>query len=316
MASFEMAANDGADAIETDVHVTQDGILVLFHDSALGRTTDGSGKIADQVYHGGIDRVRTTQQPSQKIPTLGELCQLLMRPQYRHLQANLDIKPDNDPNRLFQLMARVVAQHDDGHGSLAPRLILGLWHPKFLQPAAEHVPALRRIHIGGSPALAREYFWDACDGFSMYFPSLVPVAGQQFLRDAQSAGKDVMVWTVNREDEMVEAARWGVAAVLTDRTDVFNALRRELHTDWYGTVRKHVGPAFRWTTWRYYTPALTRVQAAWHAETVGLAGESFGRSQSTPRATALEDTVVVPPSVAKLLEDTGPANAHVQSVGA
>lgn len=175
-------------------------------------------------------------------------------------------------------MKSVVSQYKSFETTLSPRLILGLWHPKFLSPAREHVPTLRRIHIGSTPSLARNYFWDTCDGFSMYFASLVPDEGQKFLRDAQAAGKSIMVWTVNRPDEMVEATRWGVTAVLTDCTDLFNRLKQEMSTDFERIYGEYVGTAFRWATWKYYSVPLKRTQSIWDAETEELAGESFALS--------------------------------------
>ena len=45
--SFELAAEQGADAIELDVHLTADGQLAVIHDPTLERTTDLTGAIAD-----------------------------------------------------------------------------------------------------------------------------------------------------------------------------------------------------------------------------------------------------------------------------
>lgn len=49
MAAFERAVAQGAVILETDVHLTRDGALVLFHDDTLERTTDGRGRIADHT---------------------------------------------------------------------------------------------------------------------------------------------------------------------------------------------------------------------------------------------------------------------------
>lgn len=298
--------------------MTADDVIVMFHDAVLGRTTNGKGKIAAQNYHGQLENVRTVHQPVQKIPTFNELCDLLMKPEYHHVKANvrrvnepdcflatgarltflnflwgqIDIKPDNDPDRLFRLMKGVVSQYDGFETILAPRIILGLWHPKFITPAIEHVPSLRRIHIGGSPALAKQYFWDACDGFSMYFASLMPAEGQDFIREVHAAGKDVMVWTVNRADEMVEATRWGVAAVLTDRTDEFKQLRREMSADFVATYHKYVGSTFRWATWRYYTLPLHVIFSLWRVNLEHRAGESFAESHRRRMATRASPALV------------------------
>jgi hypothetical protein len=107
-------------------------------------------------------------------------------------------------------------------------LILGLWHPLFLAAAYEHLPLLRRYHIGFNVDIARKYFWDSCEGFSMCFPLLVGNEGQTFLEDCRKAGKEICVWTVNEPEEMKVAMGWGVKAVLTDKVGAFVSLKKEV----------------------------------------------------------------------------------------
>lgn len=200
----------------------------MFHDPSLERTTDGKGFIREQAWSEGIEHIRTIKEPRQQIPTFQQVCDLLMISENRHVKLNIDIKPDNNPERLFRLMKEIVESYPNYSTDLSPRLILGLWHPVFLTAALEYVPTLRRIHIGASPTTARTYFWKDCDGFSMWFPSLVTQEGQNFIQHARGEGKDVFVWTVNRSDEMVEATRWGVKAILTDKTDLFQDVRKNM----------------------------------------------------------------------------------------
>ncbi len=47
LAAFNAAINDGADGIETDVHLSKDGHLIIMHDELVDRTTNGSGRIRD-----------------------------------------------------------------------------------------------------------------------------------------------------------------------------------------------------------------------------------------------------------------------------
>lgn len=51
MASFKLAVQQKADAIELDVQRTKDGRLVIMHDNALGRTAKGRGKISSKTLH-------------------------------------------------------------------------------------------------------------------------------------------------------------------------------------------------------------------------------------------------------------------------
>jgi hypothetical protein len=45
--AFQIAVTLGYTYIETDAHVTRDGVLVAFHDERLDRVTDRTGAIAD-----------------------------------------------------------------------------------------------------------------------------------------------------------------------------------------------------------------------------------------------------------------------------
>lgn len=237
------------------MHITLDDVILIFHDPALERTTDGHGMIQDQKWHGpdGVEHVRTRQEPVQQIPRFEQLAELMMRPDYRHVKANIDIKPENDPERLFRLLARNVRQYPGWETDLAPRILLGLWHPKFIPYALAYVPELTRVHIGGSPSIARQYFWPWVEGFSVHFDALATAEGRVFFRDAKAAGKLVTVWTVNRADEMVVSARWGADAVLTDNTALFRQLRQDLTRDFAATEQAHVSKD--WVYGKQYRPA-------------------------------------------------------------
>ena len=49
MEAFRLGVEAGADAIELDVHLTADGQLAVIHDETLDRTTDRTGRVADQT---------------------------------------------------------------------------------------------------------------------------------------------------------------------------------------------------------------------------------------------------------------------------
>ena len=45
--AFALAARQGADGIELDVHLTKDDQLVVIHDETVDRTTNGTGWVKD-----------------------------------------------------------------------------------------------------------------------------------------------------------------------------------------------------------------------------------------------------------------------------
>lgn len=101
-------------------------------------------------------------------------------------------------------MHKTISSQPDWESALAPRILLGLWHPSFLPHAKTHLPYCRRSYIGQSIATARKYFWDACDVFSIKFSTLAMADGAKFRKDCKTAGKKVMAWTVNDPEHMVE----------------------------------------------------------------------------------------------------------------
>lgn len=50
MEAFVQAYQKGFDGVETDVHMTKDGQLVLIHDETIDRTSNGHGFIQDYTY--------------------------------------------------------------------------------------------------------------------------------------------------------------------------------------------------------------------------------------------------------------------------
>jgi len=256
LASFEAAMHDGAEGIESDVHVTLDDVVVMFHDPSLERTTGMKAIIRESHWNGdnGIHQARTIKAPRQAIPTFVETVALLMKPENRHIKFNVDVKVQNDPNRLFRLIHETISAQPDWEKDLAPRIVLGLWHPKFIEPAKTHLPYLKRSHIGISCTFAKRWFWDSCEAFSMNFSTLVTAEGEAFRRDCKKDGKAILVWTVNSKEEMMECVRMGVQVILTDHTRRWLDLRSQLTQDFAKTAAAASGPKyFLWTNWKYYS---------------------------------------------------------------
>jgi glycerophosphoryl diester phosphodiesterase len=87
MTGFQMAIDAGADGLETDIHMTRDGHLILIHDNKVDRTTDGSGFVCEKT----LSDIRgLTIGQSEKIPLLLDLFELTKK--YPDLLLNLEIK--------------------------------------------------------------------------------------------------------------------------------------------------------------------------------------------------------------------------------
>jgi glycerophosphoryl diester phosphodiesterase len=111
LAAFRRAFEDGADILETDLHLTADGAFVCIHDATLDRTTNGSGAVADLT----LDRIKTFSADNgkpgfagERVPTLDETAALL--PDDAVLA--LELKSDRflDPATCRRLVADLDAE--------------------------------------------------------------------------------------------------------------------------------------------------------------------------------------------------------------
>lgn len=80
LASFRRAIEDGADVLETDLHVSADGAFVCIHDATLDRTTDGTGPVEVRTLAELKTFSASFGRPEfapERIPALAELAALL-----------------------------------------------------------------------------------------------------------------------------------------------------------------------------------------------------------------------------------------------
>ena len=77
MAAFRAAVELGYQYLETDVHTTADGVVLVFHDSTLDRVTDGAGVIADLT---AAEVARAQIGGREPVPTFDDLVRAARRP--------------------------------------------------------------------------------------------------------------------------------------------------------------------------------------------------------------------------------------------
>jgi glycerophosphoryl diester phosphodiesterase len=80
LASFQQALDEGADILETDLHLSADGAFMCIHDSTVDRTTNGSGEVANMTLAQLKALSAWDSRPGfegERIPTLAEVAALL-----------------------------------------------------------------------------------------------------------------------------------------------------------------------------------------------------------------------------------------------
>ena len=101
--AFEHAVALGYEYLETDVHVTRDGVLLAFHDDVLDRVTDATGRLADLSAE-QISAARIREQ--YPVPTMAELLEA-----FPGCRFNIDLKSRGAVDALADLIDR-TGSHD------------------------------------------------------------------------------------------------------------------------------------------------------------------------------------------------------------
>ncbi len=113
-ASFDLAINLGAAALETDVRATADERLVLMHDERVDRTTNGKGRIADltlaQVKALDAGAWLDPRYAGQRVPTLEEF----LARYGRRVGIQLEVKAPAIESRVLEAVRAAGLLDDPG----------------------------------------------------------------------------------------------------------------------------------------------------------------------------------------------------------
>jgi len=226
MEAFRLAVEAGADAIELNVHLSQDGQLAVIHDDTVDRTTDGVGAIQGFSMD-GLRRfdagARFTNAAGEmpfagqglRIPTLGEVLEWL--PDGVGLVVEIKVR-GAAPTVVEALREHPVRQQgrasvisfdeaaiDEAH-ALDPELPTGY----LLVPSQPLEPALRWAVEKGHQAV---HPWDGDLGMDP-----APALAQ-----AMAYGRQLGCYVVNDPDRMKHLAVYGLWGFVTDVPDVARA---------------------------------------------------------------------------------------------
>jgi glycerophosphoryl diester phosphodiesterase len=220
----------GVDLLETDVHLTADGEVVIVHDATLERTTTAQGPVRDVRLADlrGV-RLRDAQGAvtTEPVPTLRELLDLL-RPSTARLLLELKAGPNRQPYPGIEekVLARVR------EAGLHDRVAIMAFDDETLRRVRALDPRMRTVLLVSRAraervAVAREVV------------GLVTAAGAadlgidhralsaEIVAAARAARVRVAAWTVNEEADIRRVIGLGVDIVISDRPDLARRLAGE-----------------------------------------------------------------------------------------
>ena len=211
MAAFRLAKEQGADGIELDVMLSADERLVVHHDQAVNRTTNGQGKVSEQLW----DQLKHLDAGSkfgdafigEPIPLLEDVFEEFGG----HYLINVELKNyatprDNLVERVIELIRKT---------NLEDTILLSSFSGSNLLKANTLAPGIRRgllalPCLAGSPYrgwLGKRFRYDALHPF---YADVKPQLVDRLHRE----GKQVNVWTVDKPEDLLRMRASGVDMVI------------------------------------------------------------------------------------------------------
>lgn len=229
MFAYQNAAKLGVDVLEMDIHITKDGVLVLMHDEAVDRTTDGSGEIEsmtleelkklDAGYDWSTDNGVTFpfRGTGLQIATLEEVFTAFPD---KHM--TIEIKKTNAS--MAQPFCELIRKH-----KMEDKVLVASFYDDKLKEFRKTCPEVATSSAKNEttvfvlltkPFLGSFY---SPKFFSLQVPEEsggITVMTPAFVKAAHERNLAVEPWTINDAETMKKLIDWGVDGIITDRPDI------------------------------------------------------------------------------------------------
>ena len=229
---FDAAVGDlGYRYIETDVQVSRDGIVVVFHDDTLERTTNGVGKVSDWDWEdlAALDAAYMFSPEDEGFPLRGAGVRISKLDdtfdRYPDTYFNIDLKAKGAAWGVAEVISRFGRQDTVMIGSFSDRKLArfrritkGAVATSAGPQAAMSMYAASRL--GKTVHLAPDAY---------QLPPLIRGAAvdARMVRAIHAADAHIHVWTINEPEEMHRLLDLGVDGIVSDRPDLLDDVVKE-----------------------------------------------------------------------------------------
>ena len=225
LASFKEAVRVGADMIELDVRLSREGAVMVFHDPDLSRTTDGDGPVEKRR----LAELRALDAGSwfsenfkgEGIPILEEVIRTIFS---SRIELCIEIKID--PGRE-ELRDKLVADTLDiiERTGFSDRTIMASFDRESLRLSKAISPEIRTGLI-----FSQEEVWTECEeeGYEGIdaLSACWDIITAPRVAAAHRAGRKVIAWTIDREEELNHLLPLSVDALASNNPEwLIEALR-------------------------------------------------------------------------------------------
>jgi len=199
--SFRKALEIGVDAVEFDVRKTKDEHLVVIHDADVKRTTNGEGLVGELT----LEEVKGfSADKGEKIPTLAEALDFLDK----KVKIVIELKETGIENQVISL----VRQND-----LHENVIV----VSFIEEALRKVRELdEKVETGLLYVKHKNPVKAASEIKASYLLPFYKFTHTANVKKAHENGLKIIVWTINKPEEVAEYKKKGVDGIVSDKPDI------------------------------------------------------------------------------------------------
>lgn len=224
--AFQMAVEKtDADGIESDVHISKDGQLVIFHDASVERTSNGTGFIKDHTYEEllqlDIGAWKSPEFAGQHIWTLGQLLDFCLETK---MLLNLELK--NYEVFYEGLEQRVIDEITSRH--MEQQVSISSFNHISMQEFKRLNPEIETGLLYDKPFLDMEAYISRSNADNMH-PRYMLLQYQPELMDLyHSRNMKVNVWTVDDPADIRDMVNRGVDGIISNQTAVLCETVKEM----------------------------------------------------------------------------------------
>jgi glycerophosphoryl diester phosphodiesterase len=205
--SFKKALELGVNAVELDVRKTKDGQLVVIHDSEVDKTTNGVGKVDEFT----LEEIKEfVKQKGEKIPTLKEALDFLDE----KVKILVELKETGYEEKVYDLIKEQ---------GLIDNVIIVSFKEEALKRIRELDP---NIETGFIYARYKKPLEKAEELKVDYVLPLYHFTHTADVKRAHEKGLKVIVWTINKKEDVEKFVAKGVDGITSDSPEILNMLQR------------------------------------------------------------------------------------------
>jgi glycerophosphoryl diester phosphodiesterase len=226
--AFRYSVGMKVDVLELDIHSTSDGKLVVFHDSSVDRTTNGTGNVKettlaelkklDAGFQFSTDSGQSFPFRGKNIaiPTLEEVFDAFP-------EMTFNIEPKQAEPSIIKPLCDLLREK-----KMVSKAIVGSFNQTVIDEFRQECP---EVATSASPSEVSEFIAYQKSGLSQsYSPPMqalqvpeqiagVPIVTKDFVDSAHKMNLKVHVWTINETIDMQRLIDLGVDGIMTDYPD-------------------------------------------------------------------------------------------------